>query len=87
MECFSGSELETIHRRIGSLPCSVGIKKLMVLAEAAKQSEGDRVSQFLCLMEEEGGWVTPGISYKSSPKSQSPRKLLVYCCFEGTPIS
>ena len=57
MGCFSEQELSTINKKVASLTCFVGIKKLMVLAEAAKQSPTDRVNTFLCLLEEEAGFV------------------------------
>ena len=57
MGCFSEQELSTINKKVASLTCFVGIKKLIVLAEAAKQSPTDRVNTFLCLLEEEAGFV------------------------------
>jgi len=56
LEVFEPQELEQIRKSVGNKKCWIGIKKLIVLSEMAKQTQGQhRVAKFLSLMEDEGG--------------------------------
>ncbi|KAI0225598.1 Vesicle-fusing ATPase [Lamellibrachia satsuma] len=56
LSIFNQKELSQINKSIGQRRLWIGIKKLIVLAETAKQTETDfQVSKFLSLLEEEGG--------------------------------
>lgn len=56
VEAFSKNELEVIQRKTSGKRLWVGIKKLLVLIEMAKQiDDSHRIPKFLCILEEEGG--------------------------------
>ncbi|KAK2193402.1 hypothetical protein NP493_13g06000 [Ridgeia piscesae] len=56
LSIFNQEELSRIDKSIGERRLWIGIKKLIVLAETARQTETDfQVSKFLSLLEEEGG--------------------------------
>ena len=56
LSVFSSSELDTIARKVQGKKMWIGIKKLLVLVEMARQTEESyRVPKFLSLLEEEGG--------------------------------
>ncbi|CAH1788773.1 unnamed protein product, partial [Owenia fusiformis] len=56
LESFTKNELARIEAKTKGKRLWLGIKKLLVLVEMARQSEEEfRVSKFLCLLEEEGG--------------------------------
>lgn len=56
LEVFEPGEVEQIRKSVGNRKCWIGIKKLIVLSEMARQTEGQmRVAKFLALMEDEGG--------------------------------
>ncbi|XP_006818011.1 vesicle-fusing ATPase-like, partial [Saccoglossus kowalevskii] len=56
LECFHANEFKIIGQKVRGKRLWVGIKKLLVLIEMARQTERQyRVPKFLALLEEEGG--------------------------------
>ncbi|XP_076459186.1 vesicle-fusing ATPase-like isoform X2 [Babylonia areolata] len=54
-DIFSKQELESIQKKTQGRRLFIGIKKLLVLIEMARQMEsGERVPKFLCILEDEG---------------------------------
>ncbi|CAH1249305.1 vesicle-fusing ATPase-like [Branchiostoma lanceolatum] len=56
LECFSKKEMDSIAKKVDGKKLWVGIKKLLVLIEMARQTDEEvRIPKFLSLLEEEGG--------------------------------
>lgn len=56
VDAFNSSELEIIRKKTAGKRLWIGIKKLLVLIEMARQiDESHRIPKFLCVLEEEGG--------------------------------
>ncbi|KAL8607609.1 hypothetical protein ACOMHN_003528 [Nucella lapillus] len=54
-DLFSKAELDQIQKKTHGRRLFIGIKKLLMLIEMARQMEsGERVSKFLCILEDEG---------------------------------
>lgn len=56
VDAFNSNELEIIRKKTAGKRLWIGIKKLLVLIEMARQiDESHRIPKFLCVLEEEGG--------------------------------